>query len=244
MTDEKLGRKFDAGKLRFSLLPLRPLRKVLEVLEYGAKKYAPNNWKHVEGAHDRYYDAAMRHLTDWREAHEEGASVADAETGVSHLAHAICCLLFLMWFEDEKPEKPEPASTQKFVLFSWGEMVDASAIVSLDRSTILEYQVIPGLKHTPALEAIVAASQDFSLSDAVHRHPELAGTYTHTRHTLFLSDMTAEALEEFYEVLQQGGRDTEAGILRAHYAQKGTDKYIELFIDRDGRLDHRERENV
>lgn len=93
-----LGSKDDSGKLRWRLLPLAPLRTVLRVLEFGARKYGIDNWQHVPEARDRYYDAAMRHLTAWR----DGES-SDADTGESHLAHLVCCALFLIWFDGAKP---------------------------------------------------------------------------------------------------------------------------------------------
>ena len=91
-----LGVKHDGGKPRLSLLPWAAVLVVVEVLEYGAKKYAPDNWRHVPDARRRYFDAAMRHLTAWWSGER-----ADAETGLSHLAHAACCVLFLLALELE-----------------------------------------------------------------------------------------------------------------------------------------------
>lgn len=84
------GRKDDAGKPRWSLIPPRVLGEVLGVLEFGAKRYGVDNWKNVPNSRTRYYDAAMRHITAWWEG--EGR---DPDSGMPHLAHAICCLLFL-----------------------------------------------------------------------------------------------------------------------------------------------------
>ena len=94
---EGVGAKHDGGKLRYSLLPKGTVNEVLKVLEFGAKKYAPDNWMKVDNAQTRYYDAALRHITAWHEGEK-----LDSETGVSHIAHALCCLHFLMWFELEK----------------------------------------------------------------------------------------------------------------------------------------------
>ena len=92
------GVKFDGGKLRYSLLPAGTINQVVEVLEFGAAKYAPDNWQVVPDARRRYYNAAMRHVdADWR-----GEKV-DPETGLPHLAHAVCCLLFMMWLNDQAP---------------------------------------------------------------------------------------------------------------------------------------------
>jgi len=93
---EATGVKYDSGKLQWTLLPFRAINEVLEVLAFGAKKYAADNWKIVPEARTRYVDAAFRHLTDWHLKER-----IDGETGKSHLAHAICCLLFLLWFEQE-----------------------------------------------------------------------------------------------------------------------------------------------
>lgn len=90
-TPPVIGVKEHEGKLRWSLLPLDALREVVKVLEFGAKKYSKDNWKKVEGARDLYFDAALRHLTSWYEGED-----ADQETGLHHLAHAACDVLFLV----------------------------------------------------------------------------------------------------------------------------------------------------
>jgi hypothetical protein len=82
-----------APKPRLGLLPVGALCQVAEVLTYGASKYSANNW--ARGTEwSRYYDALQRHLFAWW-AGEAG----DPETGASHLAHAGCCLLFLLEYE-------------------------------------------------------------------------------------------------------------------------------------------------
>lgn len=85
------GVKADIGKPRWSLLPLGAVRQIIEVLEYGVKKYSEDNWRAVPNAHRRYYDAALRHLTAWWEGEPY-----DSESGLAHLAHAGCCIMFLL----------------------------------------------------------------------------------------------------------------------------------------------------
>lgn len=85
------GAKHDAGKLKWSLLPLDALREVLRVLHFGADKYGEFNWEFVDNKHERYFNAALRHLTAWWDG-----ELADEESGFSHLAHAACCVLFLL----------------------------------------------------------------------------------------------------------------------------------------------------
>lgn len=91
---KKDGHKDDAGKARWDLLPYGPLSEVVRVLTFGAKKYGDGNWRDVEDADARYFAAAVRHLVAWKLG--EGL---DPETGASHLAHAVCCLLFILGAE-------------------------------------------------------------------------------------------------------------------------------------------------
>ena len=88
------GVKFDNDKPKWSLLPFKALTEVVDVLTYGARKYAPDNWKKVPDARTRYVDATFRHFTAYINGEKN-----DSETGKSHLAHAICCLLFLLAFD-------------------------------------------------------------------------------------------------------------------------------------------------
>ncbi len=98
-TEEKEmdGEKHDQGKARWDLLPWGPVRQIVAVLTFGAKKYAPHNWQKVDNPRERYFAALHRHLVAWREG-----ELLDPETKLPHLAHAACCVLFLMWFDDRK----------------------------------------------------------------------------------------------------------------------------------------------
>jgi len=94
------GVKYDNDKIKMELLPLRELREVARVLTYGAKKYAPDNWKKVPDLKERYTGALLRHLTEYR----EGKSF-DPETGADqllHIAQVACNALFLLWAEMEE----------------------------------------------------------------------------------------------------------------------------------------------
>ena len=86
----KTGVKFDQGKLGFNLLPWDAVIEIVRVLDYGATKYDARNWeKGMDWS--RPESAAYRHLTAW----SMGESL-DPDTGLSHLAHAACNLLFLL----------------------------------------------------------------------------------------------------------------------------------------------------
>lgn len=85
------GVKHDAGKAEYGLIPPHALEQIAQVLTYGAKKYSRDNWKIVPDRERRYFDAMMRHL--W--AIKRGEAT-DSETGMSHYAHAGCCLMYLL----------------------------------------------------------------------------------------------------------------------------------------------------
>lgn len=84
------GKKFDQGKAPWDLLPFDAIEQIVQVLEFGARKYAPRNWEKGMD-HSRIFAAAMRHLT----AHWRGEN-KDPETGLPHLAHAATCVVFLL----------------------------------------------------------------------------------------------------------------------------------------------------
>ncbi len=85
------GHKHDEDKPRWDLLPFAAAEAVVGVLTFGAQKYAPENWRFVPDARRRYFAAALRHLVAyWR------GERSDPESGRPHLAHAACCLLFLL----------------------------------------------------------------------------------------------------------------------------------------------------
>jgi hypothetical protein len=85
------GVKFDAAKPDWALVQWRALESYVRVLTFGARKYAPDNWRKVPDRDRRYLAAALRHIA----AHARGEQL-DSETGEPHLAHAICCLAFIV----------------------------------------------------------------------------------------------------------------------------------------------------
>jgi len=89
------GKKNDKAKLRYDLLPMDVIDKIVDILTYGAKKYEPNNWQGVEI--ERHYAALMRHLSKYKQGEEK-----DQESMKDHLAHALCDLVFVYWQELHK----------------------------------------------------------------------------------------------------------------------------------------------
>lgn len=99
--------KFDGEKVRLDLIPVTPLLAIGKVLTYGAKKYSERNWE--KGlAWSRCYAAALRHLFAWW-----SGETNDPETGLNHLDHALCEIMFLREFTethtelDDRPKRTE-----------------------------------------------------------------------------------------------------------------------------------------
>lgn len=98
------GRKDDGGKAPHHLIAPEIQDALAQVLDFGARKYAPRNWEHGM-SWSRPFSALMRHMWAWWRG--EGK---DPETGFSHLHHAACCIMFLVAYEarsvghDDRPE--------------------------------------------------------------------------------------------------------------------------------------------
>jgi hypothetical protein len=82
------GIKNDAEKIRLELFSSTWLFGVGRVLTFGAKKYAAHNWR--KGLEiSRLLGACLRHVLAFL-----GGEDNDPETGLLHLYHASCCLMF------------------------------------------------------------------------------------------------------------------------------------------------------
>jgi hypothetical protein len=131
------GTKDDRGKLPIDLLPyeslcalarvifyqkckipdarldelLMPaLMEVVRVLDFGAQKYTRDNWRNGMLWH-RVSAAAQRHiLLQWLPGED-----LDPETKVSHLAHALCCVIFLLWYEQNPKLKANDDRFTKYI---------------------------------------------------------------------------------------------------------------------------------
>ena len=95
--------KADSGKLQWSLLPFAEVEEVVKVLMNGASKYSPDNWKKCDDT-KRYEDALMRHVIAYIKGNKID-EVSQGGDGLSHLAHAVCNCLFLMWFDNQQKEE-------------------------------------------------------------------------------------------------------------------------------------------
>jgi hypothetical protein len=92
------GTKYDKGKLRFDLIPVRPLAKLAWVFTMGAKKYADRNWE--KGIlFGRLFRAMMSHAWKWWAGERY-----DTEDGQHHLSSVAWTAMVLMELEETKPD--------------------------------------------------------------------------------------------------------------------------------------------
>ena len=85
--------KHDSGKPGMNLLSREALEQIALVMDFGKQKYAAHNWR--QGcAWSRPLSAAIRHIMAFNDGEDK-----DPESGLSHLAHAACCIMFLLEFE-------------------------------------------------------------------------------------------------------------------------------------------------
>ena len=87
--EEVRALRFNDGKPKYSLLDLTCLEPGVKVLEFGAKKYARDNYK--KGlVLSEILDSMMRHIA----AIQRGEFI-DPESGLEHIGHIQCNALFL-----------------------------------------------------------------------------------------------------------------------------------------------------
>lgn len=90
--------KFDEGKPRYDLVDADAITGLAEVLGFGAKKYAPDNWrKGIE------FSRLIRALESHLNAIKRG-EYTDPESGLPHIDHLGCNWMFLSWYFKKHPE--------------------------------------------------------------------------------------------------------------------------------------------
>lgn len=95
--EKAIGRKDDKGKLRYGLIPAQVLEALAAVLTFGARKYAPENWRLLSDPEQRYEDALWRHLMEYKKGER-----LDSDSKLPHLWHAVTNLAFLIYFDAKK----------------------------------------------------------------------------------------------------------------------------------------------
>jgi len=80
--------RFNTGKPKWRFMHYDSMLPMIRVLEKGAIKYAPNNWK-KKLDRSEILESMQRHLAALMDGQE-----IDAETGESHMGHIQCNAMF------------------------------------------------------------------------------------------------------------------------------------------------------
>ena len=99
ITDRSL--RYNTSKPDYSLIPLASMKEAARVLEYGATKYAIDNWKKPTNWRVSYA-CLMRHMAAWQAGED-----LDPESGYSHLGHAACNILQMLHMLENHPQELE-----------------------------------------------------------------------------------------------------------------------------------------
>lgn len=88
--NKTVGIKYDGSKIRTDLLSSVAIEEICKVLTYGVQKYGDDNWRYGMRWR-RLIGSTFRHLYAFMRGEDN-----DPETGLSHVAHAGCGIMFLL----------------------------------------------------------------------------------------------------------------------------------------------------
>lgn len=83
--------RYNEGKPQFSLIDFDSLIPLVQVLEFGAKKYSRDNWK-KEMPKNELMDSLMRHMVALLRGEEN-----DPESGLPHIGHIMANAMFISY---------------------------------------------------------------------------------------------------------------------------------------------------
>lgn len=92
------GTRYNQGKLKWSLVDFESLEPLVQVLMFGAKKYAPGNWKKGLKINE-IMESSLRHTFAYLNGEDK-----DPESGLPHLGHIMCNIMFATWMQKHRPE--------------------------------------------------------------------------------------------------------------------------------------------
>lgn len=94
----ELGERKNEGKTEWSLVDFTSVEPLAKVLMFGAKKYAPNNWR--KGLpYTKVIESLLRHVFKVL-----NGEVVDEESGIEHTGHIMCNAMFLEWMMKNRPD--------------------------------------------------------------------------------------------------------------------------------------------
>lgn len=93
-----MGDRFNDNKIQWSLVDYPSLEPMVEVLQYGTIKYAPNNWK--KGlTYTSTIESLLRHTYAFLDGQNK-----DKESNILHVGHILCNAMFLSYMIKNRPD--------------------------------------------------------------------------------------------------------------------------------------------
>lgn len=99
--EEPKGLRYNKDKSKWSLADYDALKPMIDVLEFGAKKYSPNNWKGGLSVTDTI-ESLLRHTYALLKGEDN-----DSESNLPHTGHILCNAMFLSYMLQFKKEKDD-----------------------------------------------------------------------------------------------------------------------------------------
>ena len=99
--------RYNQDKLQWSLVDFNSLEGMVRVLEYGADKYARDNWKKGMPV-TKISESLMRHLFAFL-----GGEDIDPESGCRHISHVLCNAMFIEYIIKEKSNYDDRQNSNK-----------------------------------------------------------------------------------------------------------------------------------
>jgi len=93
------SQRFNVGKIKWTLVHFKSIECMVEVLMFGAKKYAPDNWK-IGLNLKEIEDSMQRHLASLIDG-----EIRDPESGLYHIGHIMCNCMFWMYHYTKNKNK-------------------------------------------------------------------------------------------------------------------------------------------
>lgn len=91
--------RYNEDKRKWSLVHFKSIEPMVEVLEYGAKKYAPENWK--KGLDKKeILESMMRHLASLMDG-----DTLDEDSKCKHIGHIMCNAMFYEYHNNKEQPK-------------------------------------------------------------------------------------------------------------------------------------------
>lgn len=105
------GKRYNDGKLRWSLIDFTALEPMVRVQEFGAKKYGDHNWKN--GLHyNGLSESLLRHVFAFMRGED-----LDQESGLPHVGHILANAMYLSYMWENKKEFDDREKSNQLDLF-------------------------------------------------------------------------------------------------------------------------------